>query len=69
MKKCCHPSAVLLCPHPCASCRVDEAEQLHSGILKFARECDDAEHMDTGRAGELLKDAAKLLKKIVKEAK
>lgn len=65
--KCCHESAVLLCPHPCRACRKDEAEKLVAKIITFARECDDAEHMDTGRAGELLNDSAKLFKKIVKE--
>ncbi len=68
MKKCCHESAVIHCPHPCLACRMDAAKQLREEILKFARDCDRDEHMDTGRAGELLASSGRLLAKIIKEA-
>ena len=68
MKKCCHDSSLIHCPRPCLSCRLDAAKQLREAILKFARVCDRDEHMDTGRAGELLKSSSDLLAKIIKEA-
>ena len=67
--KCCHPDALLICPHRCIVCRADEAQQLAAEIRSFERESKRDEEIDTGRAVELLAASRRLLGKIAKEAK
>lgn len=66
--KCCHPDALIHCPHPCRYCRHDKAVQLSEEIGRYERQSARDEEMDTGRALELLRDARLLLRKIGKEA-
>lgn len=69
MEKCCHPNALLLCPHPCRACLLDKAGQVADGIARFERKSARDEETDTGAALELLADARRTLKKFVKEGR
>ena len=62
--RCCHPKALLLCPHPCPSCGPEEARQMAASLRAFERKTARDEYTDTSEALDLLRRARLLLAQI-----